>query len=474
MTDKNIQNKLDELARKYFGDDDQESIADEQSAPIKHNLKRPPGLAGEVTDYINSQCMYPREHLAVIAALTALGNVGGLNHKLDNGRISSNIFSFGIAGSGTGKESILQAFNDIHIAADISGAVHGKIKSEQEVVRNLLRHQACYYNIDELGIFLRQLASSHKSGGAAYLQGVIGMLMSAYSKASGTMLLSGDVKEEAKEKLLREIASLNKKADQGIDCQSDIDSLEKQITGLDRGLHNPFLSVMGFSTPTTFNDSVSFEQITSGFIGRSLIINEPDTNPRAKRDFAPVDMPDSLVDQLIGLRANGSISKRIESNGSYNIITTKQDAKEFLMECSDWFWNEAEKHTERTGFEAVVRRGYEMVEKVSFILAFGSTERTLDCVEWANEYVRRDIEYKTLLAYSNAKEKDSPVDSMAAKILCSIGDDGVTIGKIVNKYRAKKSLVMDAIQLLENRGKIYTEERKSKYKKENSTYIFLR
>lgn len=63
---------------------------------------------------------------------------------------------------------------------------------------------------------------------------------------------------------------------------------------------------------------------------------------------------------------------------------------------------------------------------------------------------------------------------MAAKILCSIGDDGVTIGKIVNKYRAKKSLVMDAIQLLENRGKIYTEERKSKYKKENSTYIFLR
>ncbi len=121
-----------------------------------------------------------------------------------------------------------------------------------------------------------------------------------------------------------------------------------------------------------------------------------------------------------------------------------------------------------------MRRGYEMVEKVSFILSFGSTERTLECVEWANEYVRRDIEYKTLLAYSNAKEKDSPVDSMAAKILCSIGDDGVTIGKIVNKYRAKKSLVMDAIQLLENRGKIYTEERKSKYKKENSTYIFLK
>lgn len=449
---------LDKIARELFLEEPKDIPETESTAPSKHNLKKPPGIVGEVTDYINSQCLYAREHLAVIAAITAVGNIGGLTHKLDNSRVTSNIFAFGIAGSGTGKESILQAFNDIHIEAALSGAIHGKIKSEQEIVRNLLRHQPSYYNIDELGIFLRQLAGSHKSGGAAYLQGVIGMLMSAYSKASGTMLLSGDVKEEAKERLYKELAGLNKKADQGVNCEQDIESLQRQITGLDRGLLNPFLSVMGFSTPATFNESVSFEQITSGFIGRSLIINEPDNNPKAKKRYECPAIPESLKYKLLYLCSTGDTSKRIESIGQYITIKTTPEASSLLEEISEWFWQEAEKHTERTGFEAVVRRGYEMVEKISFILSFGGTERCIEAVEWANEYVRRDIEYKTLLAYSNAKEKTDPVESMAAKILCCIDDAGITVGKITNRYRAKRRIVEQAIELLESKGRIVSRE----------------
>src|SRR5689334_7752501 len=100
---------LDRIARELFSE--QREIPESSTEPQKHDLKRPPGLCGEVTDYINSQCLYPREHLAVIAAITAIGNIGGLCNKLDGGRITTNIFSFGIAGSGTGKESIIQAFN---------------------------------------------------------------------------------------------------------------------------------------------------------------------------------------------------------------------------------------------------------------------------------------------------------------------------------------------------------------------------
>lgn len=466
---------LDRIARELFSE--QRDTPETNQEPLKHDMKHPPGLVGRVTDYINSQCLYPREHLSVIAAITAVGNIGGLNHKLDGGRITSNIFSFGIAGSGTGKESVIQAFNALHIEAGISGAVHGKIKSEQEIIRNLLRHQSSYYNIDELGIFMRQLASSHKSGGASYLQGIIGMLMSAYSKASGHLLLSGDVKEDAQKSMFKDLAVFEKKMDEGIDCTQEIASLKQQIINLDKGLFNPFLSIIGFSTPTTFNESVSFEQVTSGFIGRSIIVNEPDTNPKAKRNFEYVDMPQDLKDDILMLRFNGeydSSNRRIEANGSYGIVNTTTEAKELLRDVLEWFWNEAEKHTERTGFEAVVRRGYEMVEKVSFILSLGAAERGIEEVEWANEYIRRDIEYKTLLAYSNVKEKADPVESMAAKILCSIGEYGITVGKLVNKYRVKKSLVNEAIELLESRGKIVTEVRNSKYRNEPSKFIFAK
>ena len=101
----------------------------------------------------------------------------------------------------------------------------------------------------------------------------------------------------------------------------------------------------------------------------------------------------------------------------------------------------------------------------------GSTERGLDCVEWAFEYIRRDIEYKTLLAYSNVKEKSSPIESMAAKIMCSIGD-GITVGKLVNKYRAKKELVEDAILLLETKGKVRQEIKTHKFDKKTIKTIY--
>ena len=115
-----------------------------------------------------------------------------------------------------------------------------------------------------------------------------------------------------------------------------------------------------------------------------------------------------------------------------------------------------------------------MIEKVSFILSMGSTERGLEAVEWAVEYIRRDIEYKTTLAYSNVTEKSDPVKSMAAKIMCSVGTDGITVGRLVNKYRVKESLVLEAVDLLERKEKIMTEYRKSKHRAKESLFILAR
>ena len=468
---------LDKISRQLFGERPEKPLESDRAqwAP-KCNLLCPPGLVGEVAQYINSQCRYPRENLAVISAIVAVGNIGGLFYKIKDNKLTSNLFAFCVAGSATGKEAVLQAVNDLHIEAGLAAAIHGSIKSEQEIVRNLIRHQAAFYIIDELGIFMRKLNMSHKSGGASYLQGVIGMLMAAYSKGNGSLLLSGDVKEEIKSGLSREYAALQKRADDGDQVDDRLEDIKQTILNIDNGLKNPFLSMIGFSTPSTFNECVSFEQVTSGFIGRSLIINEPDTNPKRKRGFVAPEMPQSLIDKLQALTHTDSYNSAIPriQAGTYKYITTTPEAQKALEESADWFEDEAEKHTERTGFEAVVRRGYEMVEKVSFILSIGSPERGLEAVEWANEYIRRDIEYKTLLAYSNVKEKVSPIESMAAKILCSLDQNGITVGRLVNKYRVKKSLVQDAVEYLERKDKIYTENKFNKYNKSQSLIIFAK
>ena len=97
--------------------------------------------------------------------------------------------------------------------AGVQAAVHGGFKSEQETMRNFLRHQAAFYSIDEFGLTLRKLDNASKRGGASYLEGIIGFIMSVYSKANGFLPITGDLKEELTEKLRNELARIMKRHD---------------------------------------------------------------------------------------------------------------------------------------------------------------------------------------------------------------------------------------------------------------------
>ena len=75
---------LDKIAR-YFGEDQATKISYHGLPFLTDdiNLKSPPGLTGKIVDWINQGSHYLREHLAVIAALTAIGNVAGLKYRDD-------------------------------------------------------------------------------------------------------------------------------------------------------------------------------------------------------------------------------------------------------------------------------------------------------------------------------------------------------------------------------------------------------
>lgn len=426
------------------------------------DLLRPPGFVGQVCQWINSQCRYPRENLAVAAALAAVGNIIGLRYTDDLDGVSANLFAFCVAGSATGKEAVQQAQAELHRAAGIHVATHGAIKSEQEIIRNLIRNQAAYYIIDEIGIFLAKIANAQRSGGAAYLDGVIGVLMSAYSKADGFMLLTGDTKDEVRKALVMELAQCRKAVSENEDKSGAmarrIPQLERALDQIDNGLERPFLSLVGYTTPITFDALVTAEQATNGFIGRSLLINEKETNPRAKKDFKKPPMPEAMRSALVGLYQGGSYdqdSLRIEYYGDKVKIQTDSEAKAMLASCLDWCIDHAESHKERTGLEAVVRRGYEIMAKVSLILSAPGGVRTAEHVRWAFALVRRDIEEKTRLAYANISEKSAPGLSLQARIMSRIDQNhGETVAVLANRLRRPKSDVQKAIDDLAAKGLI--------------------
>ena len=432
---------------------------------ISHiNLKRPPGFVGEVAAWIEDQSYRPREHLAVAGALTAVGNIVGLRYTDDLNGVTTNLFTFCVAGSGTGKEPIQQAVAAVLRAARIQQAVHGSIKSEQEIIRNLVDHQAAFYVIDEIGFFLKKVRNAQLKGGASYLEGVIGALMSAYSKANGFMLLTGDMKKEIRKALKGELQQLEKQENPSPAILSRIDAVRRSMETLDFGLDRPFLSLAGFTTPETFDELVDFYNATNGFIGRSLLFTERETVPRFKENFEKRPMPPSLKQSLEDLYAAGSFdmtgSDRVEFYDERIKIPTEANARELLKKIQRQFDQMADEHKAITGLEALPMRAYEQVAKVSLILAVPGGIRTEEHILWGYALVRRDVEEKMRLVTANERGKDNPALALRAKIInLTAGDEGELEGVILNRLRRyQKKDIQTCLSILAKEGLLEATE----------------
>lgn len=451
-----------------FDDEPAEVAADGLPFDISGvDLTAPPGFVGEVARWIENQSFRPRKHLAVAGALTAIGNIAGLRYIDDLSGVTSNLFCFCVAGARTGKESIQQAMAQLHRAAGIAAAMHGSIKSEQEIVRNLTRHQASFYIVDELGILLGKIRNAQQKGGALYLDGVLGVLMSAYSKANGYMLLTGDAKELVRADLLKELSQWMKKQEDGPKPSGEkrIASIEAALNTLDRGLEKPFLSLIGFTTPVTFDGLVDYENATNGFIGRSLIFNERETVPLAKRGFKPEPMPDNMAMYMAALFNDGEYGvdapMRVESRDDRIVVPTTVKAAEMLDKVSLWMEGMAEAQKATTSLEALYLGAYELVSKVSLILAIPDRLRGEEHIRWAFALIRRDIEEKARMVIGNDSAKTAPKSALSAKILNLTADGGEKEGVIINRLTRsfKREDVLTALETMVKAGALKCEER---------------
>lgn len=405
------------------------------------DLLTPPGFVGDVAAWIDSQCRFPRRRLAVASALVTVGNIGGLRHEDARDGVTANMLAFCVAASATGKEAVMQACTDLHIAAGVHYALQGGIKSEQEIMRNLIEHQAAYYIIDEIGIFLIKVRNAQRRGGAAYLESVFGAIMSGYSKANSRLLLQGDVKRD-----LRKVYSgiLGKAEDDGREDQAA--RAKRMLRMVDEGLERPFLSTIGFTTPGTFDQIMDGETATQGFVGRAIIVAETDNNPEEREGFRKRPMPEGLAMKLAQIYHGGNFDvmdaqgARIEYAGDREAVMTDDDASAMLKQVSKWLHGYADEMGENTGEASVamIRRAYELVAKISFILAIPTGHRTSDHVRWAFAYVRAELDAKIKLVFANDNGKDLPEEAIAARVVNYIDPDkGASAKVLANRMKIK-------------------------------------
>lgn len=425
------------------------------------DLLTPPGFVGDVAAWIDSQCRYPRRRLAVASALVTVGNIGGLRHEDARDGVTANMLAFCVAASATGKEAVMQACTDLHIAAGVHYALQGGIKSEQEIMRNLIEHQAAYYIIDEIGIFLIKVRNAQRRGGAAYLESVFGAIMSGYSKANSRMLLQGDVKRD-----LRKVygGMLGKAEDEGRTDQAE--RAKRMLRMVDEGLERPFLSVVGFTTPGTFDQIMDGETATQGFVGRAIIVAETDNNPEEREGFRKRPMPEGLAMKLAQIFHGGNFNimeaqgARIEYAGDREPVTTSDEASAMLKQVSKWLHAYADEMGEHTGEASVamIRRAYELIAKISFILAIPTGHRTPDHVRWAFAYVRAELDAKIKLVFANDNGRDRPEEAVAARVVNYIDPDkGASVKVLANRMKMKSEALIPILAKMAALGMIREE-----------------
>ena len=233
--------------------------------------------------------------------------------------------------------------------------------------------------------------------------------------------------------------------------------------------------MIGYTTGVTFDSLVTQEQATNGFIGRALLVNERETNPRARRGFKAKPMPDSMRALLWSLHTGGNYdtqgSGRVEFYGDKIPIKTEPAAVEMMDRVLDWVESYAEEHKSTTGLEPVVRRGFEIMAKIAFILGAPEGLITTEHVRWSYAMMRRDIDDKTRLAYANMVEKDSPMDAIAMRIMNMLDSDhGETTGVIAHRFRPRKpDEIKTVLEKMEELGKIKRVESEHAFSKKTIT-----
>lgn len=132
----------------------------------------------------------------------------------------------------------------------------------------------------------------------------------------------------------------------------------------------------------------------------------------------------TLTESAQGLR--DPQAARVEWYEERRAISTTPDASDALAAVQGWFFSvAAEDAKQRSGLEAIPRRAYELVAKVSTILAAHTGTRTLEHVAYAYALCQRIL---TLLSGSDGETQGVIVNRLPGRYETTAAGDAVIYG----------------------------------------------
>lgn len=332
--------------------------------PPRTSQKLPPGLVGEIADYIYSSAMRPVHEVALAGSIAMMSGIAARQFNISNTGMNTYNLIVGLTGVGKegaadGIDRLIKAVSPmVQRAAEFIGP--SSFASGQAMVRMLDKKKCSVALMGEIGLTMSQWCSRHASPHQVQVRKV---LLDVFSKSGW-----------------------------GRSLQASVYSDSEKNTQI---VQAPCISFLGDTTPDIFFNTLDYSLISEGLLPRlnTFVYEE---GIRVPSNLQEGHHPSShLTEELVGLFDN--VLSALYANSCCS-VTRDPNAMELSLA-----YDKAIDERINSGTDEVVRqlwnRAHLKVLKIAGLVAIGCNPAlpvvTKEIMQWAIDLVTKDIELMT-------------------------------------------------------------------------------
>jgi hypothetical protein len=327
------------------------------------HLLKPGGIVQEIADWILQTAQKPQPILALAAALSVVGTVLGRKVATPTG-LRTNFYFVGVAGTSAGKDHGRKCIKVLFQAAGMNDLLGGEeIASGQALLSRTANHPVSLFQIDELGLMLKAVATK---GAGPHLASIVTNLMKLFSSA-GT-IYNGTEYADQKNRERQDIAY-------------------------------PCVGLHGTTTPETLWPALGSQDVVSGYLNRMVLMFVPDR--RVPKQYVGIGQPPAAVVEW--MKAARELSNGIQGLDPANPIELPMAAMtpQLMREFDDWIENRMES-VKAKGLAPLWGRAWEHAAKLALAMSCsrytaqelkqvaggGGLEMDPSSTQWAIDFVK--------------------------------------------------------------------------------------
>ncbi|MBA2127183.1 hypothetical protein DLM45_13265 [Hyphomicrobium methylovorum] len=345
------------------------------------DLCSPPGLVGEIVDWMEASSDRPNRALMLGAALTFVATLAGRKFATPS-NLRSNNYVVTLAPSGHGKDHAIGRIKTLSAAAGLDRYVGpARIMSASALRKLVAREPAVACFMDEFGGFIGQIHDRR----AGLHNAMIRYDMLEMFSAAGTFFAGAEYAGEAATKVFA-----------------------------------PNFSISGTSTPESFWSSLSSLSASDGLLARLILLDVTGPKPaRVKPRLSPNDVPAALVDAVRALAERGGNLAATLSDRAPKAITVPLDAEAEEIDADNIAGLDAAESSASPEAMPFLNRVREHALKLALVVAVGCNPSapviTGPVMEWAYRLAR--LSTATLIRESADRIADNDRSAAYGKIL---------------------------------------------------------